>query len=73
MKQKFKDTKFLLGANAPLLENYKKKGAIIDNKSIFKIRKEELALFFEKQNNKAPENQGESRISLNILRDCGYT
>jgi magnesium-transporting ATPase (P-type) len=28
--------------------------------------------FFKKKNMKQPDNQGECRISLNILRDCGY-
>jgi len=29
-------------------------------------------LFFKKRNIKMPENKGESRISLKILKDCGY-
>ena len=29
-------------------------------------------MFFEKKNIKKPDNQGECRISLNILKECGY-
>ena len=32
-----------------------------------------MTLFFEKKNIRQPDNDGESRISLNILRDCGYS
>jgi len=41
-------------------------------KSIFRISKDDLKMFFLKKNVKQPDNQGESRISLNILKDCGY-
>lgn len=30
-------------------------------------------LFFKKKNMKLPDNEGEARMSLNILRNCGYT
>jgi len=33
---------------------------------------EDLALFFEKRNLRMPDNEGESRISLTILKECGY-
>lgn len=36
------------------------------------MSKEDLTLFFMKKHIKTPDNQGECRISLNILRDCGY-
>jgi magnesium-transporting ATPase (P-type) len=36
------------------------------------VRKDDLTLFFEKKNIKKPDNQGECRVSLNILKDCGY-
>jgi hypothetical protein len=29
-------------------------------------------MFFEKKNMKEPDNDGECRVSLNILKDCGY-
>jgi len=29
-------------------------------------------MLFEKKNVKKPDNEGECRVSLNILRDCGY-
>jgi hypothetical protein len=29
-------------------------------------------LFFLKKNIKTPDNQGECRVSLNILKECGY-
>jgi len=42
------------------------------SKSIFQITTEELKLFFEKRNMKKPDNEGEARISLNILKDVNY-
>jgi hypothetical protein len=44
----------------------------VTQKSIFRITKDELQMFFEKKNIKRPDNQGECRISLNILKECGY-
>ena len=44
----------------------------LTNRSIFRITKEDLTLFFNKRNIRQPDNQGECRISLNILKDCGY-
>jgi len=29
-------------------------------------------MLFDKKNIKQPDNEGENRVSLNILRDCGY-
>lgn len=29
-------------------------------------------MLFESKNIKVPDNQGECRMSLNILKDCGY-
>ena len=55
----------------PLLSKYKKLSSL-DNKNIFRLTKEDLTLFFDRSNNKEPDNDGESRISLNILKDCGY-
>jgi len=55
----------------PLLSHYKK-SPVVSNKSIFRLSKDDLTLFFEKRNIKEPDNQGECRVSLNILRDCGY-
>ena len=54
----------------PLLGRYK------DNKTrskcIFQITPEELRMFFEKKNIQKPDNEGESRTSLNMLRDVQY-
>jgi len=49
-----------------------KKAATITQKSIFRITKEDLMMFFEKKNIKMPDNEGECRISLNILAECSY-
>lgn len=42
------------------------------NKSIFKLTAKELELFFNKENTKLPDNEGECRETLNILKACGY-
>jgi len=42
------------------------------NNCIFKLSKNDLQLFFQKQNIRKPDNQGECRNSLNILKECGY-
>ena len=55
----------------PNLTIYDQKPAVT-NKSIFKLNKEDLQLFFLKKNIKEPDNQGECRSSLNILKECGY-
>lgn len=39
---------------------------------ILRLGKEELIQFFNKKNLKMPDNEGESRISLNMLKECGY-
>jgi hypothetical protein len=44
----------------------------LTNKNIFRVREDDMTHFFKKKNMKQPDNQGECRISLNILRDCGY-
>ena len=44
----------------------------LTNRNIFKLSKEDLQLFFLKQNIKLPDNLGECRNSLNILKECGY-
>ena len=54
----------------PLLGRYKSNKTL--SKSIFQITTEELKLFFEKRNMKKPDNEGEARISLNILKDVNY-
>lgn len=54
----------------PLLGRYKSNKTL--SKSIFQITTEELKLFFEKKNMKKPDNDGEARISLNILREVNY-
>jgi len=60
-----------LNIGTPLLGHYKKL-PLLTNKSIFRLNKDDLTLFFEKKNIKEPDNVGECRVSLNILRDCGY-
>ena len=47
-------------------------GPEVLSQAIMKIPVEDLQLFFERRNLKKPDNEGECRISLNILRDCGY-
>jgi len=44
----------------------------VNNKSIFRLTNNDLQMFFLKRNIKKPDNHGESRISLNILKECGY-
>lgn len=58
--------------NTPLLGQYRKEKSSITKKNVFRISKEDLTLFFEKRNIKQPDNEGECRVSLNILKDCGY-
>jgi hypothetical protein len=58
--------------NTPLLSQYRKEKSTITKKNVFRISKEDLTLFFEKRNIKIPDNKGECRVSLNILKDCGY-
>ena len=48
------------------------KGPLLTNKHIFRIQKHSLTMLFEKKNIKKPDNEGECRVSLNILKDCGY-
>ena len=38
----------------------------------FKLRPEELELFFERDRNNLPDNEGEKRETLSILEDVGY-
>jgi hypothetical protein len=44
----------------------------ITNNSIFRITKQELMLMFDKKNLAMPDNQGEIKISLEILKSIGY-
>lgn len=56
----------------PLLGSYKR----VENsqsKNIFRLARDDLTLFFDKRNVRMPDNEGECRIALNIIRDCGYT
>lgn len=54
-----------------MLDDYKRT-PLLTNKSIFRLRVDDLQLLFQKKNIKKPDNDGECRTSLNILRDCGY-
>lgn len=56
----------------PQLGQYRKEDDIPTNKSIFKVTAKELELFFNKENTKPPDNDGECRVTLNILKNCGY-
>lgn len=55
----------------PQLDDYKTKPRYQAN-TIFRINREDLGLFFDQKNLKKPINYGESRMSLNILKECGY-
>ena len=66
-----KDLEEDLNIKTPLLTSYKKKDNI-RKKSIFRISKDDLTLFFSKKRLRKPDNYGECRVSLNILKDCGY-
>ena len=66
-----KDLEEDLNIKTPLLTSYKMKDKI-RKKSIFRISKDDLTLFFSKKRLRRPANEGECRISLNILKDCGY-
>lgn len=66
-----KDLEEDLNIKTPLLTSYKKKDRI-RKKSIFRISKDDLTLFFSKKRLRMPDNKGECRVSLNILKDCGY-
>ena len=54
----------------PRLDQFVRKS---DKSQIFRISKKDLTLFFQKKNMSVPDNQGECRSSLNILRECGYS
>ena len=62
----------ILRVDTPLLGKYKKL-QVLTSKNIFRLSRDDLTLFFEKKNIRKPDNYGESRTSLNILRDCGYS
>ena len=57
--------------DTPSLNIYKKV-PLLTKKNIFRISKDDLKMFFEKKNLKQPDNTGECKVSLNILKDCGY-
>jgi magnesium-transporting ATPase (P-type) len=57
--------------DCPKLAQYTTKDNVT-NKCIFKISNEDLQLFFLKKNTKQPDNQGECKTALNILKNCGY-
>ena len=60
-----------LDVAAPLLQDYHKKPPLT-SKHIFKLRRADLCLFFTKKHLRMPDNEGEVRTALTILRDCGY-
>jgi hypothetical protein len=56
----------------PRLGAFKKEKNVPNNRSIFKLTAEDLELFFNKEHTKLPDNEGECRIALNLLKACGY-
>ena len=60
-----------LDVGPPALDDFKKT-TLMTNKHIFRISKEDLTLFFERKNLRMPDNKGECRVSLNILKACGF-
>lgn len=56
----------------PNLGNFKRETNLPTNRSIFKVTAKELELLFNKENTKLPDNDGECRMTLNILKKCGY-
>ena len=60
-----------LDLETPMLGHFRQKTET-NNKRIFRIEVEDLNMFFERKNLKEPTNQGESRISLQILAMAKY-
>ena len=58
------------GIKTPMLDEFR--DPVLTNKSVFRLRVEDLALFFTKKNVAKPENTGETRIALKVLKSCGY-
>lgn len=56
----------------PDLRDYNLKKPIEKMKSIFRVLTPDLNIFFDEENLKLPDNKGESRESLNILKNFGY-
>ena len=53
----------------PSLATYLKSKSI---EQIFRLDVEHLNHFFDKRCLKLPDNEGEERISLKMLKECGY-
>ena len=53
----------------PQLGQFLKKKSV---EHILRLEKEQLEKFFDKKNLKMPDNEGEERISLQMLKECGY-
>jgi hypothetical protein len=56
----------------PNFKAYRRETNTTTVKDIFRISKQDLALFFDKKNMEKPLNQGESSQSLKLLKSCGY-
>ena len=54
----------------PELEHYK--AFQNHTKRIFRVSPSDLNIMFNKKNLRKPNNKGECRMSLNILKECGY-
>jgi len=54
----------------PLLAQYNKTPELSVS-SVFKLRPEELKLFFEREHTRLPDNEGEKRECLKILEQVG--
>jgi len=57
----------------PDLKVFKKRKPIEKMRTIFRVLNEDLTLFFDEPNYKLPDNEGECRQALNILKSFGYT
>ena len=53
----------------PKLGHFLKKKSV---EHILRLEKEQLVQFFNKKNLATPDNDGETRISLEMLKECGY-
>lgn len=59
------------GIKTPILDEFKRT-PLLNNKSIFRLKPEDLSLLFTRKNYALPENFGECRVALNVLKACGY-
>ena len=60
-----------MGLDQPILDEFKR-SPLLNNKSVFRLTPDDLTLMFTKKNVAVPENEGECRVALNVLKKCGY-